>query len=63
MSVSNSLQAEIAGKRGVVPCNFLEEVSPSSPPKNDEIKVFSVDEHTMKLADAIIKKVCYISYK
>lgn len=56
------LQAEIAGKRGLVPGNFLEEVATPLPsPRNNEIEVFAADEDAMKLADAIIQKVCFQS--
>ena len=47
-------QAEVAGKRGLVPCNFLEDTTPG---RNDGIEVFAADEDSMRIADRIIHKV------
>lgn len=46
-------KAEVAGKKGLVPCNFLEEMTP---PRNDGIEVFAADEDSMRIADSIIQK-------
>ena len=51
---THNFQAELAGKKGLVPCNFLQEITP---PRNDEIEVFAADEDSMKIANAIIQRV------
>ena len=48
------LQAELKGKKGLVPSNFLAELTP---PRNDGIEVFAADEDSMRIADQIIQKV------
>lgn len=45
----------MAGKKGLVPCNFLEDMTP---PRNDGIEVFAADEDSMRIADRIMHKVC-----
>lgn len=49
------MQAELKGKKGLVPSNFLAELTP---PRNDGIEVFAADEDSMRIADQIIQKVC-----
>ena len=44
----------MAGKKGLVPCNFLEDMSP---PRNDGIEVFAADEESMRIAESILQKV------
>ncbi len=46
-------KAEVAGKKGLVPSNFLEAMSS---PKTDEIEVFAADVESMRIADAIIQQ-------
>lgn len=52
------IQAEKGGKEGLVPSNFLEEMTP---PRNEEVEVFAADEESMRIADAFIQMVCYVA--
>ncbi len=52
------MQAELDGKKGLVPGNYLREAHTSL--KNSEVEVFAAGEEDMKQADAIIGKVSQV---
>lgn len=52
------VQAELGGKRGLVPSNFLEELKIH---RNDgSVEVFAADEEALRRAEEIIQKVCAV---
>ena len=54
MYTLSTLQAELSGKKGIVPSNFLEEVSFH---RDGGVEVFAADEEAVRRAEEIIQKV------
>ena len=48
------IQAELGGKTGLVPSNFLGELTP---PRNDGVEIYAADDESMKIAEQILQKV------
>ena len=62
-TLHSSLQAELGGKKGLVPSNFLEETSLlNHGGGGGGVEVFAADEEVLRRAEEIIQKVCALEW-